>query len=158
MHCMELPIRDPCPLCATATRGSWTYEGRDQESAIITFNDLALAFVRDDRIDGYSFVIPRRHVPLITDLTADEARDVMALITTVAAAIIDECAPDGLNVFQNNGLVANQSVPHVHFHLAPRRSSQMSAWQPEDDRWSGAVQPFEARLDLARRLEARLPL
>jgi histidine triad (HIT) family protein len=28
--------------------------------------------------------------------------------------------PDGLNLLQNNGLAAFQSVPHFHVHLIPR--------------------------------------
>jgi histidine triad (HIT) family protein len=153
---MQLPMREPCPLCETARRYAWTYEGREEHNAIIVEDDLALAFIRDDRRNGYSYVIPKRHVPLITDLTDQEAGAVMTMITGVARALVAEVTPDGLNVFQCNGVVANQSVPHVHFHLAPRWESEMTTWEPSVDRWSGDIQPLALRVDLARRLAKRL--
>lgn len=153
---MRLPVREPCPLCETAERHAWAYEGREQLNAIIVEDDFALAFIRDDRRDGYSYVIPKRHTSLITDLTASEARAVMEMIVGVSRALVAEVAPDGLNVFQNNGVVANQSVPHVHFHIAPRWTTQMAGWELAADRWSGDIQPLEVRLDMADRLANRL--
>ena len=29
--------------------------------------------------------------------------------------------PDGLNLIQNNGVVAGQKAPHFHMHVVPRR-------------------------------------
>jgi histidine triad (HIT) family protein len=46
--------------------------------------------------------------------------DVIRGVRLVARAIAEAFAPRGLNVFQNNGLAAGQSVPHVHFHVVPR--------------------------------------
>ncbi|WP_020574029.1 HIT family protein [Actinopolymorpha alba] len=119
---------------------------------MVVESGLALAFIRDDRADGYSYVIPRRHVGLFTDLHGDEVTALMAMVHQVAKAVVAELSPDGLNIFQNNGLIANQTVPHVHIHVAPRSAEQMATWQPASDRWSGQVQPFQARQDLARRL------
>lgn len=151
---MELPVQEPCPLCETVQRHAWTYGGREQPSAVIIEDDLALAFIRDDRLNGYSFVIPKRHVPFITDLHSDETTAIMAMVHQIARAIVAEFSPDGLNVFQNNGVVANQTTPHVHFHLAPRSAKEMATWNPDEDRWSGRIQPIEARRELARRLSA----
>nr|WP_269091039.1 HIT domain-containing protein [Actinopolymorpha cephalotaxi] len=131
--------------------------GQDCPSAVIAENDLALSFVRDDRLDGYSYVIPKRHVPLLADLRDDEASAVMTMIRQLATAITSELRPDGLNVFQNNGIVANQTVPHVHFHVAPRTVEQMATWTPASDAWSGAVQPVEPRRELAQRFARHLP-
>jgi histidine triad (HIT) family protein len=139
-------------MCETVERKAWTYEKRDCPSAVIAENDLALSFIRDDRMDGYLYVIPKRHVPVLTDLSVDEASAVMSMVHQLARALVAELSPDGLNVFQNNGLVANQTVPHVHFHVAPRSAEQMATWDASSDRWSGDIQPIEARRDLARRL------
>ncbi|MGI8792715.1 MAG: HIT family protein, partial [Acidimicrobiales bacterium] len=47
----------------------------------------------------------------------------LALCVQKAARAIRESGdPDGVLVLQRNGVVAEQTVPHVHFHVIPRRS------------------------------------
>ncbi len=43
-----------------------------------------------------------------------------AALPKVANAIKRAFNPDGLNIIQNNGEFADQSVFHIHFHLIPR--------------------------------------
>lgn len=155
---MELPEREPCPMCETVARKAWTYEGRDCPSAVVAESELVLAFIRDDRADGYSYVIPKRHVPVLPGLRPDEATSLMVMIHQMSRAIVAELAPDGLNVFQNNGVIANQTVPHVHFHVAPRSAEQMASWTPATDRWSGNIQPIDVRRRLADRLSRHCDL
>ena len=70
---------------------------------------------------GHVLVIPRRHV---ADLrTADDVVAVatMRMVTRVARAV-DRCFPaDGLSIWHSAGAGANQEVPHLHFHVHPRR-------------------------------------
>ena len=42
------------------------------------------------------------------------------LATVVARALKEVLHCDGLNVLQNNGLIAGQTVYHFHMHLIPR--------------------------------------
>ena len=42
----------------------------------------------------------------------------MAAITRAARVIAKAYAPEGIAVWQNNGVPAHQSVPNVHFHVA----------------------------------------
>ena len=39
---------------------------------------------------------------------------------------------DGLNIMQNNGIAAGQTVFHFHIHLIPRRTDDhaMAGWKP----------------------------
>ncbi len=36
--------------------------------------------------------------------------------------------PDGLNIIQNNGEFADQSVFHIHFHLIPRYENDIDGF------------------------------
>ena len=70
---------------------------------------------------GQALVIPRRHAPTLLDLTDEEATAVMAATRRLAAALVAAYAPDGITVYQNNGVASLQEVPHFHMHVVPRR-------------------------------------
>ena len=69
---------------------------------------------------GSLLVIPKRHAPTIVDMTADEAGAVMRMVRVVSSALVAVLDPVGLNIFQNNGIHADQRVPHCHVHVVPR--------------------------------------
>ena len=66
-------------------------------------------------------VIPRRHAPTLLDLTDEELAAVMHGVRRVADALVATYDPEGLTLYQNNGAVSLQEVPHFHMHVVPRR-------------------------------------
>lgn len=42
----------------------------------------------------------------------------MAAVIDMATAIARAFEPAGIAVWQNNGIPANQKIPHMHFHIA----------------------------------------
>jgi histidine triad (HIT) family protein len=68
---------------------------------------------------GHVLVIPKRHASTVLDLDASEALRVMHHVHRVARAISLAFDPSGLNIFQNNGTTAGQTVPHYHVHIVP---------------------------------------
>ncbi len=70
--------------------------------------------------DGHALVIPRTHAETIFEITDEDAAATMRLARRVAAGIRKALRPDGLNLLQNSGPAAFQSVPHFHVHLIPR--------------------------------------
>ncbi|MBT9672748.1 HIT domain-containing protein [Secundilactobacillus kimchicus] len=74
---------------------------------------------------GHTLVIPKTHVPDIFAYDADLAATVFAKIPMIARAVRDaNPAINGMNIVNNNGEVAYQSVFHSHFHLVPRYTDQ----------------------------------
>lgn len=73
------------------------------------------------------------------------------LVRRVSIAIAAELDPDGIVVRQNNGVLAEQTVPHVHFHVIPRR--QWTEWPPTT--WIDVI-PAEERRVLASRIANHL--
>ena len=45
----------------------------------------------------------------------------MLAVRRVAGAQVRAYDPEGLNLIQNNGVVAGQEAPHFHMHVVPRR-------------------------------------
>lgn len=69
---------------------------------------------------GHTLVIPRRHVSDIRAVDATTAQAVMVVRVAQAVATVFPC--DGLSVWHSAGEGANQEVPHLHFHVHPRRT------------------------------------
>jgi len=70
--------------------------------------------------DGHALVIPRMHVETLFEIAEEDLLATIRLARRVAGGIRRGLEPDGLNLLQNNGAAAFQSVRHVHFHLIPR--------------------------------------
>ncbi len=68
-------------------------------------------------VPGYSFLVPKRHIPYVTDLDGEEAATFGAVLARVTKALRDEMSADLIYVHVFGGGVA-----HLHIHLAPHRS------------------------------------
>jgi diadenosine tetraphosphate (Ap4A) HIT family hydrolase len=42
-------------------------------------------------------------------------------VRRIADALVATFDPDGMTLYQNNGVVSRQEVPHFHMHVVPRR-------------------------------------
>jgi diadenosine tetraphosphate (Ap4A) HIT family hydrolase len=69
---------------------------------------------------GHSLVISRRHVADVFELTEVEIGDMLRLIQSTRERIDRSHHPAGYNIGVNIGIVAGQTVMHVHIHVIPR--------------------------------------
>jgi len=84
-------------------------------------DDAALALMDIGPLaEGHLLLIPKDHAETIDDLTSDQAAALLRHLPSLVRAVRRATKCRGLNVLQNNGLVAHQVVPHVHFHIIPR--------------------------------------
>ncbi|KAF8665422.1 hypothetical protein AX16_000441 [Volvariella volvacea WC 439] len=72
-------------------------------------------------VPGHVLVIPNRPVPRLTDLDDQELTSLMKSIRRVGDVIERAYGADGLTIACQDGKAAGQSVPHVHFHILPRK-------------------------------------
>lgn len=82
--------------------------------------------------DGHLLVIPNKHGQYLweTDVPVGMLR---------ATALLAMATSAGVNVIQSNGSVATQTVPHVHFHIVPRREGDglPLPWTPQQEAANG---------------------
>ena len=71
---------------------------------------------------GHSLIIPKAHYQDIFELGEAEAVALYPLAKKMASRIKEVCGVEGINIVQNNGEAAGQSVGHFHLHLIPRMS------------------------------------
>jgi histidine triad (HIT) family protein len=103
---------------------------------------------------GHTLVIPKRHASTLLDLNAAEAQAIMRQVHRIAAAIASVYDPSGLNIYQNNGVTAGQTVAHYHVHIVPSYPGD----EPGRIFDTRAVErtPIEERLEVAARIAAAL--
>ncbi|MSR85830.1 HIT family protein [Candidatus Woesearchaeota archaeon] len=80
----------------------------------------AIAFLDVNPVSkGHTLVIPKTHYETLSLMPETEFLSYMATVHKVVKGLMKYT--DGVNVLQNNGKDAGQLVPHVHFHIIPRR-------------------------------------
>ncbi len=81
---------------------------------------------------GHALVLPKEHFANLFEIPADYAAQAMKTAQTAALLLKDKLGADGLNVVQNNGETAGQTVAHFHIHIIPRYKDdgQSILWKP----------------------------
>lgn len=145
---IEIPTHERCPFCGNIS-------GVNQCAIVEDLPDT-FAFLNPRQFGlGHVLVIPKRHAPTVLDLHPEEAVSIMRHVHRLAEAIAGAFDPAGLNVFQNNGLTAGQTVAHYHVHIVPSYPGDLPGriFKSEDfERTS-----YEERVKIAERIIARLP-
>jgi len=108
---IEVPSSGTCAFCAYL-RGERPY------TTLARSDTVAVLVTREPRGVSHLLVLPVRHVPTILDLTDEESCAVMLGVRSAARTIDLADGRPGIAVWQNNGVPAAQSIPHVHFHVA----------------------------------------
>ncbi|WP_086427454.1 HIT family protein [Staphylococcus cornubiensis] len=102
-------------------------------------NDYVYAFLDISQVSkGHTLLIPKKPSPNIYETDAETMKHIGEALPIVANAIKDTFHPDGLNIIQNNGEYASQSVFHIHFHLIPRYENDIDGfgyhWETNESR------------------------
>ena len=69
---------------------------------------------------GHCLIVPKDHYDNIFDLEEQAAGRLFGLAHKVAVSLRNELNCEGMNIVQNNGEIAGQTVFHFHMHLIPR--------------------------------------
>jgi len=69
---------------------------------------------------GHTLIIPKAHFENIFDIPEDIAANLQRLVVKTAAALKNSLGTSHINILQNNGKAAGQTVFHYHVHLIPR--------------------------------------
>lgn len=69
---------------------------------------------------GHALILPKKHFANVYELEEAYASKVFVLAKKLAGTMQKALGCDGLNIVQNNGVAAGQTVFHFHMHLVPR--------------------------------------
>jgi len=91
-------------------------------ASIVAEDQLTMAFMDQRQFHpGHVLIIPRTHLSDIRNANDGIASAVGCMVARVARAVDRAFPTDGLSVWHSAGAGANQEVPHLHFHVHPRR-------------------------------------
>ena len=70
---------------------------------------------------GHLLIIPKEHVVTYDELKGAQREHISRVTQLLSkAAMTSGLNPQGYNIQINNGVAANQHVPHLHIHIIPR--------------------------------------
>lgn len=86
-------------------------------------NDFAVILDAAPANLGHCLVLPKTHAANIFELDSDLVGKGFKVAQKIAKAVKKATDCDGVNILQNNGEVAGQTVFHFHIHVIPRLKS-----------------------------------
>lgn len=118
-------IMDNCIFCKIVNGeiGSQTVYEDEYFKAIMDISPSAM---------GHVIILSKNHAEDIFEMTEEDLSRGLIVARKVARAVKDATGCDGVNILQNNGKAANQTVFHYHIHVIPRFNDDTIKikWEP----------------------------
>lgn len=102
-----------CIFCEIASGNISCYKVYEDDYTI-AFLDLSQA------TPGHTLVIPKKHFDNILEVDEESLNHVMATVKLISNKLIEKLGAKGVNILNNCGEIAGQSVMHFHVHVIPR--------------------------------------
>ncbi|TFB22087.1 HIT family protein [Filobacillus milosensis] len=119
-------------------------------SAKIYEDEHVYAFLDISQVtEGHTLVIPKNHKQGVFELDEETASNLFKAVPKVANAIKAAYKPKGMNILNNNGSFADQTVFHIHLHLIPRYDENdgfKSQWVTNDQKSPEQLQEIAANI------------
>ncbi len=106
-------IDQNCIFCKIAA-------GEIPSSTIYEDEDFRVIMDINPASKGHAIILPKTHAANIFEVSDEVASKIFIVAKKVATAMKEELQCDGINILQNNGEIAGQTVFHLHVHLLPR--------------------------------------
>ena len=107
--------KDDCIFCKIAN-------GEIPSKTLYEDEDFRVILDLGPATRGHALILPKEHADNLYELPEETAARVFVLAKKMAAKMTEKLHCDGLNIVQNNGEVAGQTVHHFHMHVIPRHA------------------------------------
>ena len=102
-----------CIFCSIINGDIPSYKVYEDDS-FLAFLDISQAEV------GHTLVVPKKHFDNFLEMDDETAQKMIVLVKKLANKVKQATNASGINILNNNGASAGQSVNHIHFHIIPR--------------------------------------
>lgn len=88
----------------------------------VVYEDESFKVILDNApiTKGHAILLPKKHFSNIYEMDSETSTKIFPVIRKVAKAMKKVLNCSGLNLLQNNGEIAGQTVFHFHLHFIPR--------------------------------------
>ncbi len=85
-----------------------------EDDEFVAFLDISQATI------GHTLVVPKRHYANIFELDDQTSKNLFLVVKKIALLLKEKLSIEAINVVNNNGKLAGQTIDHFHIHLIPR--------------------------------------
>ncbi len=89
-------------------------------NSIFEDGDFKVILDADPATKGHALILPKNHFANLLEADDDVLKKALPLAKKVANKMKAELGCAGVNIVQNNGEAAGQTVHHLHIHVIPR--------------------------------------
>ncbi len=132
-------MKDDCIFCKIAA-------GEIPAATLYEDDDFRVILDLGPASRGHALILPKEHYADISEISEETAGKVLPLAKKMCAAMKAALGCAGINLVQNNGEAAGQTVRHFHMHIIPRYENgpRIVAWEPGDLSDDDKIQIVEA--------------
>jgi histidine triad (HIT) family protein len=99
---------------------------------VVYENDRIIAFLDINPLAvGHTLVVPKQHIPTIFEMNEAINQEIFKVAEKISLRMKEALQVDGVNLVNASGKAAEQSIPHFHLHVIPRREGDgisMNEW------------------------------
>ena len=96
-------------------------------SSVVYEDEQCLAILDISQVTkGHTLVMPKQHFDNLLECDDETAAHLIKVTKKLAKQIRERTGAEGVNILNNNGEVAGQTVNHLHIHIIPRYSDKDS--------------------------------
>ena len=106
-------VNDDCIFCKLAN-------GVFETNTLYEDDDFRVIFDASPATKGHVLILPKEHAANVFELSEETASKVFVLVKKIATVLKEVTGCEGVNILQNNGEIAGQTVFHFHMHIIPR--------------------------------------
>lgn len=86
-------------------------------------DDAALVFLDIGPLsEGHLLMVPKQHVERLDQMSPEHVMAITRHLPMLGRSLMKAVGAAAYNILQNNGRESGQEVPHVHFHVIPRKA------------------------------------
>ena len=110
---MEKLVNDDCIFCKLAN-------GKIPTNAVYEDEDFKVIMDASPASKGHCIILPKTHAKNLLELPEEYCEKLLPVAKKCCKVLMEVLHCDGVNVLQNNGEAAGQTVFHLRVHLIPR--------------------------------------